>query len=133
MYVSYIYIYLFMLHGYLANSQYDQLPVGLITQLVEHRTGITEVMGSNHAQAYFFYQAFFGNCFSCVVTARIFLLFYLSSTVQNICFIYLHLFIRASRVYYELTIDQLPVGLIAHWVELCTGIAEVMGSNPVEA
>ena len=28
-------------------------------------------------------------------------------------------------------IDQLPVGLLAQLVERCTGIAEVMGSNPV--
>ena len=30
-------------------------------------------------------------------------------------------------------IDQLPVGLLAQLVERCTGIAEVMGSNPVWA
>ena len=29
--------------------------------------------------------------------------------------------------------DQLPGGLIAQSVEHCTGIAEVMGSNPVQA
>ena len=29
--------------------------------------------------------------------------------------------------------DQLPVGLLAQLVELCTGIAEVRGSNPVQA
>ena len=29
--------------------------------------------------------------------------------------------------------DQLPVGLLAQLVERCTGIAEVMGSNPVQA
>ena len=29
--------------------------------------------------------------------------------------------------------DQLSVGLIAQLVELCTGIAEIMGSNPVQA
>ena len=28
--------------------------------------------------------------------------------------------------------DKLPVGLIAQLVEHCTGIAEVMGSNPVQ-
>ena len=28
---------------------------------------------------------------------------------------------------------QLPVGLLAQLVESCTGIAEVMGSNPVRA
>ena len=65
------------------------------------------------------------------------LLFYscdLSSAVRKICFFYqLHLFIHPSRVYYELTYDQLPVGLIAQLVEHCTGIAEVMGSNQVTA
>ena len=30
-------------------------------------------------------------------------------------------------------IDQLPVGMLAQLVERCTGIAEVMGSNPVRA
>ena len=30
-------------------------------------------------------------------------------------------------------IDQLSVGLLAQLVERCTGIAEVMGSNPVRA
>ena len=29
--------------------------------------------------------------------------------------------------------NVLPVGLIAQLVEHCTGIAEVMGSNPVQA
>ena len=29
--------------------------------------------------------------------------------------------------------DQLPDGLIAQSVEHCTGITEVMGSNPVQA
>ena len=30
-------------------------------------------------------------------------------------------------------INELPVGLLAQLVERCTGIAEVMGSNPVRA
>ena len=34
-------------YWYITNSQRDQLPVGLIAQLVEHRTGIAEVMGLN--------------------------------------------------------------------------------------
>ena len=33
----------------------------------------------------------------------------------------------------QLVIDQLPVGLLAQLVERYTGIAEVMGSNPVRA
>ena len=42
------------LNGYITNSYNDQLPVGLIAQLVllvEHCTGIAEVMGSNPVQA----------------------------------------------------------------------------------
>ena len=41
----------FIIYGYITNSQCDQLSVGLIAQLVEHYTGITEVMGSNPVQA----------------------------------------------------------------------------------
>ena len=35
------------LHGFIWNQHIDQLPVGLLAQLVEHCTGIAEVMGSN--------------------------------------------------------------------------------------
>ena len=99
-YVSYIYIHLFILYGYITKSQYDQLPVGWIAQLVEHCTGIAEVMGSNPVQAWIFFRLSFRNCLSCVVTARIFLLFDLSSAV--------HSFIHPSRVYYELIIWPSP-------------------------
>ena len=43
--------HLMILIGCITNSQYDQLPVGLIAQLVENCTGIAEVMGSNPVQA----------------------------------------------------------------------------------
>ena len=43
------------------------------------------------------------------------------------------LFTFYVRVYYELTKWPAPSGLIAQLVEHCTGIAEVMGSNPVQA
>ena len=36
----------------ITNSQYDQLPVGLIAQLVEHCTGVAEVMRSNPVQPF---------------------------------------------------------------------------------
>ena len=52
-----------------------QLPVGLMAQLVGHCTGIAGVMGSNPVQALIFFRLSFRNCLSCVVTARIFLLF----------------------------------------------------------
>ena len=37
------------------------------------------------------------------------------------------------QLYYELTKWLAPSSLIAQLVEHCTGIAEVMGSNPVQA
>ena len=39
------------LHEFIWNQHSDQLPVGLLAQLVEHCTGIAEVMGSNPLQA----------------------------------------------------------------------------------
>ena len=39
----------------------------------------------------------------------------------------------ASQVFRNQHSDQLPVGLLAQLVEHCTGIAEVMDSNPVQA
>ena len=46
--VFHIFIFIFFfLHGYVTNSQYDQLPVGSIGELVEHYTGIAELMCSN--------------------------------------------------------------------------------------
>ena len=44
------------------NSQYDQFTVGLIAQLVEHCTGIVEVMGSNPVQAWSFFRRCVYNC-----------------------------------------------------------------------
>ena len=42
----------FTIYGYIMNSQCGQLPDGLIAQLVEHCTGIVEIMGSNPVQAW---------------------------------------------------------------------------------
>ena len=41
----------FLRNGYITNSRCNQLPVGLIAQLVEHCTGVAEVMSSNLVQA----------------------------------------------------------------------------------
>ena len=48
-------------HRSIVNSQYDQLPVGLIAQLVEHCTGIAEVMGLNPVQVEIFSRLSFCN------------------------------------------------------------------------
>ena len=42
-----------------------------IAKLVEHRTGIVEVTGSNPVEASDFFLGFFCNCFSCFTTAKI--------------------------------------------------------------
>ena len=54
------------LSGYIYNSLNDQLPDGLMAQLVERCTGIAEVMGSNPVQAWIFFRLNFRNCLSCV-------------------------------------------------------------------
>ena len=40
------------------NQHNDQLPLGLLAQLVEQCIGITEVMGSNLIQAWIFFRHF---------------------------------------------------------------------------
>ena len=47
------------LHTFIWNQHADQLLVGLLAQLVEHCTGIPEIMGSNPIQAWIFFQALF--------------------------------------------------------------------------
>ena len=37
-------------YGFIWNQHNDQLPVGLLAQLVEHCNGIAQVMGSNTVQ-----------------------------------------------------------------------------------
>ena len=45
--------------GFIWNQHKDQLPVGMLALLVEHCTGIAEVMGPNPAQADNIFQALF--------------------------------------------------------------------------
>ena len=113
----------------ISNSENGQLPVDLIAQLVEHCTDIAEVMGLN---SFHFFKLSFRNCVSCSLTARIFLLFDLSSAAQNIyvSYIHIHLFILHGYITNS-RYDQLPVGLIAQLVEHTTGIAEVKSLNRV--
>ena len=65
---------------YMTSSQL----ASLIAQLVEHCTGIAEVMGLNPIlRPEFFFRLSFRNSLSCVLTVRIFLLFDILSAVQN--------------------------------------------------
>ena len=49
--VQYMIFYIFTCIFTVTNSQRDQLPDGLIAQLVENCTGIAEVIGMNPVQA----------------------------------------------------------------------------------
>ena len=54
------------------NSQLTSLPMcGLIAQLVEHRTGIAEVTGSNPVEALIFFRLLYSNCLNWKFTAKI--------------------------------------------------------------
>ena len=53
-------------YRFIWNQHNDQLPVGLLAQLVEHCTGIAEVMGSNPIQAWIFFRPYFHYCSSSV-------------------------------------------------------------------
>ena len=70
-----VYFYSFILfvysplHGFNWNQHSDQLAVGLLAQLVEHCTGITEVMGSNPVQAWIFFRPSFYYCLVVVFIA----------------------------------------------------------------
>ena len=54
------------------NSQLTSLPIcGFIAQLVEHRTGIVEVTGSNPVEALIFFRLLNSNCLYWKFTAKI--------------------------------------------------------------
>ena len=54
------------------NSQLTSLPMcGFIAQLVEHRTGIAEVTGSNPVEALIFFRPPYSNCLNWKFTAKI--------------------------------------------------------------
>ena len=117
------------------NSQLTSLPMcGFIAQLVEHRTGIAEVTGSNPVEALIFFRLLYSNCLNWKFTAKI--TYHLHVYPQ---FIYesfhIHYIISLlSRENINSQLTSLPMcGFIAQLVEHRTGIAEVTGSNPVEA
>ena len=70
-------VHLFDLHGYFTNSQYDQLPVCLTAQLVEHCIGIAGAMGSRHVRVFKpeffsgFFLRFLHNCDSLDLSAAV--------------------------------------------------------------
>ena len=51
---------------FITNQHNDQLLIGLSAQLVEHCTGISEVMSSNPVQTWIFFKPYFHYCLSSV-------------------------------------------------------------------
>ena len=82
------------LHGFIWNQHIDQLPVGLLAQLVEHCTGIAEVMGSNPVQAWIFSGLLFTTIWVVFITAKVAFIFTILCTVCHI--IVMMLFCRYS-------------------------------------
>ena len=118
------------------NSQLTSLPMcGFIAQLVEHRTGIAEVTGSNPVEALiFFFRLLNSNCLNWKFTAKITYHLHIYPQFTYGSF-YIHYIISLlSRENMNSQLTSLPMcGFIAQLVEHRTGIAEVTGSNPVEA
>ena len=66
-------------------------------------------------------------CQYCFITAKV---AFISKSLSDVQIYDFHIF---PAIYSPLHGDQLLIGLLAHLVERCTGIAEVMSSNPVQA
>ena len=108
---------------------------GFIAQLVEHRTGIAEVMGSNPVEALIFFRLLLSNCLNWKIYCDDHTSLSSHTAVQ--IWIISYIFHKQNLVKYIWNNSYLycgtMCGFIAQLVEHRTGIAEVMGSNPVEA
>ena len=71
--------FIYTLHHFTPHGRYElnlltSLPMcGFIAQLVEHRTGIAEVTGSNPVEALIFFRLLLSSCLSWKFTAMILL------------------------------------------------------------
>ena len=109
----------------------DQLPVGLLAQLVERCTGITEVIGFESRTGLIFFQAFFSQMHKLWLELRwsSFCLIHISAVQIYDIYIFIISSLYLSRVYLEPTKWPTPswLQLLAQLVERCTGIAEAIG------
>ena len=102
------------LHRFVWNQHSDQFPVGLLAQLVEHCTGIAEVMGSNPVQAWIFFRPYFHYCSSSVhyCEDRFHIHVFIRSSNMWLSYIHSHLF-TTSWVYLEPTQWPVPSWLVS--------------------
>ena len=134
----FIYTYIIsLLTGRYELNKLTSLPMcGFIAQLVEHRTGIAEVTGSNPVEALIFFQASSFQLLKLENSLRgsFFTFIYDRSSKYMNYFIYTYIISLLTGRYELNKLTSLPMcGFIAQLVEHRTGIAEVTGSNPVEA
>ena len=80
--ISYIHNFIFIFPGYITNQFNDQLPVGLLAQLVRALHRYRRGQGSNPGKPDFF-RLSFRNCVSCVNNCEDLLYIYLIVTVSN--------------------------------------------------
>ena len=134
-YFIYTYIISLLTGRYVLNKLTSLPTCGFIAQLVEHRTGIAEVTGSNPVEALIFFQASSFQLLKLENSLReSFLTFIYNRSSYMNYFIYTYIISLLTGRYVLNKLTSLPTcGFIAQLVEHRTGIAEVTGSNPVEA
>ena len=121
----------------------DLIPTGLFAvlyqlswqanwELVSHR--YRKGHGLYPVQAWIFSSLIFSIAQEVFITAKIAFIFTSLSTVPIYDFhIFTVIYSSLHGFMWNQHIDQLAVGLLAELVGRCTGIAEVMSSNPVQA
>ena len=82
-------------YPYITNQHNDQLPVGLLAQLLERCTGIAQVKGSNPVQDWIFSGFLFATAKVASITAMIFFTFKISCVIKRIS-IFLDTFMGAA-------------------------------------
>ena len=93
--VIYDFIYIFItsslsFHGFITNQFNDPLPVGLLAQLVEHCSSITEGQGFESLTSLNFFRLSFRNCKSCVKNCDDLLSYSSIHRSSHIWFSYIH-------------------------------------------
>ena len=132
----FIYTYIIsLLTGRYELNKLTSLPMfGFIAQLVEHRTGIAEVTGSNPVEALIFFRLLLSSCLNWKTHCEDHYSLSSITAVHMNYFIYTYIISLLTGRYELNKLTSLPMcGFIAQLVEHRTGIAEVTGSNPVEA
>ena len=129
----FIYTYIIsLLTGRYKLNKLTSLPMcGFIAQLVEHRTGIAEVTGLKPC---FFFRLPLSSCLNWKIHCEDHSSLSSMTAVHINYFIYTYIISLLTGRYELNKLTSLPMcGFIAQLVEHRTGIAEVTGSNPVEA